>query len=343
MARPQRLLLEDGIYHVTLRGNERREIFRDDADRHRFLQVLGQSVETFRVRLYLYCLMAHHVHMVVQTPGANLSAFMHRFQTAYTVYFNRRHQRSGHLVQGRFGATLVQEEGYLLKLSRYVHLNPVFVKAARRRPVKDRLQLLTTYPWSSYRAYIGKTDRLDFVDCQPIWESVCEDPVHRLREYRRFVEAGIENVDAAFLEDQRASVLCVGSEAFRDTVREIYEQALAGRAHKEDISHRRGGSRLSTEQILHAVAEAMGVSCPQCTRQRRSDWVRPVISRMLTRYGRLTQRQVAGVLGLRSGAAVSIQLRRIQEAIAKDPATRRQVETLERKLDKIVADLSFKG
>jgi antitoxin component of MazEF toxin-antitoxin module len=64
---------------------------------------------------------------------------------------------------------------------------------------------------------------------------------------------------------------------------------------------------------------------------------------MLTRYGRLTQRQVAGVLGLRSGAAVSIQLRRIQEAIAKDPATRRQVETLERKLDKIVADLSFKG
>jgi len=343
MARPQRLLLEDGIYHVTLRGNERREVFRDDADRYRFLQVLGQSVEAFQVRLYLYCLMTNHVHLVVQTPGANLSAFMHRLQTAYTVYFNHRHRRSGHLVQGRFGATLVQEEGYLLKLSRYVHLNPVFVRPVRRWPVKDRIQLLMTYPWSSYRAYIGKADRLGFVDYQRIWESVCEDPAHQVREYRRFVEAGVENVDAAFLEDQRRSVLCVGSEAFRDKVREMYQRALARQVHKEDISYRRGGGRLSTEQILDAVAEAMGVSRPQCTRQPRSGWVRPVISRMLTRYGRLTQRQVAAVLGLGSGAAVSIQLRRIQEAIAKDPAIRRQVETLERKLDKTIADLSFKG
>jgi len=93
MARPQRIEYEGAVYHVTVRGNERRAIFQDDADRGRFLCVLGESVERFDVRLYLFCLMSNHVHLVVETPRANLGQFMHRVETAYTVYFNRRHGR----------------------------------------------------------------------------------------------------------------------------------------------------------------------------------------------------------------------------------------------------------
>ena len=130
MARPIRIEYEAAVYHVTMRGNDRRNLFEDDADRERFLAKLGESGILFEMRLYLYCLMSNHVHLVLGTPRANLSRFMQRLETAYTVYFNHRHRRCGHLFQGRFGSVLVEEDEYMLKLSRYVHLNPVFTKPA---------------------------------------------------------------------------------------------------------------------------------------------------------------------------------------------------------------------
>jgi len=203
------------VYHVTARGNERRTLFVDDADRERLVRVLGESVGSFEVRLYLFCLMSNHFHLVVETPRANLGPFLHRLQTAYTVYFNRRRGRCGHLMQGRYGARLVEKDAYLLRLSRYVHLNPVFTAAARQRPVRERIRLLRSYPWSSYRSYIGQDKPLGFVDYAPILARVCSAPAPRGPAYRRFVEAGIATIDAAFLEVQKASGLCLGSEDFR--------------------------------------------------------------------------------------------------------------------------------
>ena len=105
MARPLRVEYEGAIYHVTARGNDRRSIFRDDRDRQRFCDRLGDCVEAHEVRLYMFCLMANHIHLMLETPAGNLSQFMHRLQTAYSVYFNRRHQRSGHLFQGSIGVS----------------------------------------------------------------------------------------------------------------------------------------------------------------------------------------------------------------------------------------------
>ena len=113
MARPIRIEYEGAVYHVTLRGNERKPIFKTDADRERFIRTLSDSVDRFDIRLYLYCLMHNHVHLVLETPRANLSRFMHRLQTAYTVYFNRRHRRCGHLMQGRLAAKFLTEYGGL--------------------------------------------------------------------------------------------------------------------------------------------------------------------------------------------------------------------------------------
>jgi len=126
MARKLRVQFEGAIYHVTIRGVERRTLFNDNNDCERFLECLGEAVEESGVRLYLFCLMTNHVHLLVETPQGNLSAFMHKLQTAYTVYYNLRHKRVGHLMQGRFGAKPVEGDTYLLVLSRYIHLNPVF-------------------------------------------------------------------------------------------------------------------------------------------------------------------------------------------------------------------------
>ncbi len=142
MARKLSVLFAGTMYHVTFRGNARQAIFGDDGDRERLTGRVGESAEDFGVRIYQYGWMGNHGHLLVETPAANLSAFMHKVQTAYTVYFNLRHRRAGHLMQGRFNSTLVQGGEYLLKLSRYIHLNPVFVGRLKAAALEARLKAL---------------------------------------------------------------------------------------------------------------------------------------------------------------------------------------------------------
>jgi len=125
MARPLRIQYPGAFYHITCRGNERKEIFLDDKDRNRFLALLTESLETYQVILYAYILMINHFHLLVQTKRANLSEFMRCFNICYTGWFNYRHHRCGHLYQGRYKAFLIDADNYLLEVSRYLHLNSV--------------------------------------------------------------------------------------------------------------------------------------------------------------------------------------------------------------------------
>lgn len=125
MARPLRLEVEDGIYHLTARGNERAKIFRDDADRERFLEVLTNTHHRFGWRCLAYCLMGNHYHLLVRTPQANLARGMRDLNGVYAQSFNRRHGRVGHLFQGRYRAILVEREEHLLRAIAYVVRNPV--------------------------------------------------------------------------------------------------------------------------------------------------------------------------------------------------------------------------
>jgi putative transposase len=334
MARVQRIEYEGAVYHVTARGNDRRPIFQDDADRERFLHVLGESVERFEVRLYLFCLMTNHIHLVVETPRANLGQFMHRIETAYTVYFNRRHSRSGHLMQGRYGAKLVERDAYMLRLSRYVHLNPVFTAAARKRPAGERIAALREYRWSSYRSYIGKDRPLAFVDYAPVLAAIGSKAAQRRQAYRRFVESGIEGVDEAFLAAKNASPLCIGSEDFRDRIRAVYRRLLGGKLRREDAAFRRKGTILSAEEILSVVCRRLSVDRDLLLRRRRDSFDRAIASRMLCDHGGLTQRQVAGVLRIGNGACVSTHLRKLSQKLAANRALRNRVNTIAEELTK---------
>jgi len=147
MARPLRIDLAGGLYHVTSRGDHREAIYRDDQDRIDWLTVLGEVCDRFNWRCHPYCLMTNHYHFVVETPDANLSKGMRHLNGVYTQRTNRRHSLVGHLFQGRFKAILIERDAYLLELARYVVLNPV-----RARIVGAASDWL----WSSYRAMIGQ-------------------------------------------------------------------------------------------------------------------------------------------------------------------------------------------
>ncbi|MEK7752539.1 MAG: transposase, partial [Acidobacteriota bacterium] len=196
MPRNLRVQYPGAVYHVTARGNGRQAIFYDDADRERLLERLAESVESYGVRVYLYCLMSNHVHLVLETPGANLSRFMQSVLTGYTVYYNRRHKTCGHLFQGRYGAKLVGGDEYLLRLSRYVHLNPVHVGAAKRLELRARIKTLRAYGWSSYQGYIGSRRRQAFVEYGPVLGQMGRG--RQARSYRRYVESALAETDEEF-------------------------------------------------------------------------------------------------------------------------------------------------
>src|ERR1700730_923313 len=125
MARPLRIEFEGALYHVTGRGNAQQRVFDDQKDCAKFVQLLVESLERYDVALHAFVLMGNHYHLIGETRRANLGRWMHWLTTAYTVYFNRRHHHAGHLFQGRYKSIVLEAEGYLLTLSRYLHLNPV--------------------------------------------------------------------------------------------------------------------------------------------------------------------------------------------------------------------------
>ncbi len=129
MARPLRNTFPGACYHVTARGDERRVIYRDDTDRKRFVELFAEWSDRFSLCLHGYVLMPNHYHLIVETGASSLSTAMQWFNVSYTVWFNRRHRRVGHLFQGRFKAIIVEIEQWRVALSRYVHLNPVRVSA----------------------------------------------------------------------------------------------------------------------------------------------------------------------------------------------------------------------
>ena len=114
MARPLRIEYPGAVYHVVCRGNNRQNVFEDDRDRKRYLEKLAQYCELKEVSLLCYCLLSNHIHLLLETPQGNLSKMMQPFQTSYTLYFNRRHGRSGHVFEQRYKAFLVDKDNYLL-------------------------------------------------------------------------------------------------------------------------------------------------------------------------------------------------------------------------------------
>ncbi len=125
MTRPLRIQFDGAYYHVTSRGNERKNVFRNNRDREQFLSYLKSAHYRYKAVFHVFCLMNNHYHYLLETPKGNLSQIMHHINGAYTNYFNIKHRRREHLFQGRYKAIVVDADSYAGELSRYIHLNPV--------------------------------------------------------------------------------------------------------------------------------------------------------------------------------------------------------------------------
>jgi len=208
MTRPLRLEFPNALYHVTSRGDRREDIFDDDDDRVRFLEILGAVVTDYHWLCHGYCLMSNHYHLVIETLDGNLSKGMRQLNGVYTQASNRRHKRSGHLFQGRYKAILVDKDPYLLELARYVVLNPVRAKGMVRR--------LEDWPWSSYWAMVGAVPKPDWLTTDWLLSQFGTQRKFAMERYRQFVMDGVQHALAIW--SNLKGQIYLGDEMFVSTV-----------------------------------------------------------------------------------------------------------------------------
>lgn len=136
------------VYHIILRGIDRQDIFYEDIDRYVFKKQLKIVKDDYKYEIYSYCLMNNHVHLVIRVNEKNLSVSIKSLAIRYSMYFNRKYDRTGHLFENRFKSKNVENKEYFLELCRYVH----------RNPEKALIEKVDKYKWSSYQEYLGKDE-----------------------------------------------------------------------------------------------------------------------------------------------------------------------------------------
>jgi REP element-mobilizing transposase RayT len=300
MARPVRVEFAGAVYHVTARGNERRAIFRDDRDRERFLATVAEMVERFGLRVMAYCLMPNHYHLVVGTPLGNLSQAVGWLQVTYTVRFNRRWRRSGHLFQGRFKAQLVEADEYAQWLVEYVHLNPVRPRRKGAAIARERAAELDAYRWSSHRVYAGlqKSPGWLCLDWRRYWGTSEKIATRGYRE--RMASFFVAGTVASPWEKLRGGLVLGGEELWRKT-----ERLVAGK-HGQDEGH--WTKTVEQERLRQRVEELAGNEADE----RVKIW-------LLVRLAGERSAVVGRRFGYRDGAGVAYVLRRVEADAAKNP------------------------
>jgi putative transposase len=313
MARPIRIEYPGAVHHVICRGNNRQAIFRDDQDRRRYLEKLSLYCQEKSVDLLSYCLLSNHLHLLVETPEGNLSKMMQAFQTSYTLYFNKRHGRTGHVFEQRYKAMLVDKDNYLLQVSRYIHLNAVSAKIVERPQ---------DFRWSSYGAYL-KGKGLTGLKTDTVLAYFSGSRSRQIREYRDYVEGD-------------------RPEKTRNTAPDVVKQMFVGDEDFADAARRKAkrsavyNERYSFKQIIQAVCAVIGASAEEIRRSKRSETVqrsREILCYIARRHGEVGLPELARFLQVKELSTPSHAMRRAEERLKEDSVFRRQVDRVFKRLD----------
>ena len=310
MGRPLRIEYPGAFYHVTSRGNEKKDVFKSQRDREKFLSYLESATERYGAAVHVYCLMSNHYHLLLETPLGNLSQIMRHVNGAYTNYFNAKRKRAGHLFQGRYKAILIEKDAHALELSRYIHLNPV--RACM-------VQMPEEYRWSSYQSYIGKV-------VQPDWLRTAEQlgyfqgaEQEKRQNYKRFVEDAIGEEMESPLAGAVGTAILGGHEFIAG----IEERHLEDKGANPDIPElKKVACRWSVKEIVDAVKEAV---------KEENRLTRKMCIYMCHRYSGARLKEIGEVFGV-GAAGVSQESRRFAAMIREDGELMKVVDELRERI-----------
>jgi REP-associated tyrosine transposase len=337
MARPTRLDLEGGWYHVLNRGIDRHTIFKSSNCYSQFVELLSQLPKRFGVRIHGYVLMANHYHLQIETPEANLSRAIQWLNVSYSIWFNRKYQRVGPLFQGRFKAVLHEPCTQALVINRYIHLNPVRISrlgghekrsgkatnALSSKLGKARVEALRNYPWSSYRTYVESTKKPEWLTTAAVLEFLGEGTPRKLsNQYRRELEeaAGLGEWETDW-KDKIKAMLLLGSQDFVERM----SQLLKGdRRVQTSLRNIRPG-RLSWKQITEAVSTVWDQEWPTLSTAHGSG-ARSVALYVARHHSDRTLRELAQLAGGMEYPAVTMAIRRLERRLKSDKGLAKKIQ-----------------
>jgi len=317
MGRAVRIEYPGALYHITSRGNEKKDIFLADEDRIKFLNILRDYHERYGILVHGYVLLDNHYHLILETPRGNLLKVMHGINGSYTGYFNRKYRRVGHLLQGRYRAILVDKDEYLLPLSRYVHLNPV------RAGIVESPE---EYAWSSYGGYIGKAKKEDWVEYAWVLSQFDRDCKDAAKKYKGYVAEGVLGLGESPWKALFAQVV-LGGEKFKDRIMGMLKGKKLG---SEIVARKKLTTYPRLEEIVRRVSEAFGVKKEGILLGgKRLNPARNVALYLAQRYTGLGNEEVGRLFGGLHYSAVSKAAARMKEAAVTD----RELGNIVRSLD----------
>jgi len=314
MARPLRIQYENAYYHVTCRGNSGQEIFLNDADRSTFLDLLERSSDIYQTQILAYVLLSNHFHLFVKTPLGNLQEFMRHFNISYTSYFNWKHDRSGHLYQGRYKSFLVDADNYLQEVSRYIHLNPIRVKPRSQMTLDERRRYLRDYLWSSYGGYVFHGRRGNFLEVEEVLAYFGGDTAGGRRRYETFVMEGVSGKIPNPLEKGRGHGI-IGESDFIERIRDRCVESAA--KYRELPAVKKILAQVEPEKIIRVICGMFNVERQELLRKGYKGVARGVLMEMLYRYGGMNQREIGELMGI-DYSAVSVTRKRLSGLEGKD-------------------------
>ncbi len=314
-------------YHVTNRGNGRQRVFFGEDDYERFLDQLTYALDADGVVLYAYCLMPNHFHLFVETPHGNIDTFMGRLSTAYGLYFRYKHSRPGHCFQGRYKAPLVKGDDYILRLTRYIHLNPVKTVSASRLSYQEKWSVLANYKWSSLAGYLARKRASDYIDYRWL-ELVGTGPLQR-RRYRTYLAQMLSRDDPVLGESMLSSSYAIGDEPFREEVAQwAMEQSAALRVKADVAIPPQAG--MDVDLIARVVADEFGFNVRDLRIPRkRLGHARGVFVELACNLARCSQRDVARYLGSVSEHAVGKARHKLRHSLDENRSLSRRLKKLE--------------
>ncbi|RJX25367.1 MAG: transposase [Dethiobacter sp.] len=212
MSRHQRIKSKSGYYHVMVRGNEKRNIFNNEDDKQRFLEIVYNKKEGNRFYLHAFCLMDNHFHFILGEGTEDVAKVMKRITVSYVYYFNKKYKRVGHLFQDRFKSEVVEQDSYMLSLARYIHQNPV--KAGKVKSAGE-------YRWSSHDCYINENNYYSkIVDTGVILELFSSDKEIAKQEFKRYMNQEGDEIFIDLPEEKEE----IDEEAVKELIRKMLQE-----------------------------------------------------------------------------------------------------------------------
>jgi REP element-mobilizing transposase RayT len=311
MPRPKRIHYEGAIYHVTSRGNERRKIVLDDADRGMFLSILAENLEQHQVVCHAWVMMDNHYHLLLETPAPNLSLAMKHVNGIYTQKFNKRHHRVGHLFQGRYKSIVVEKDSYLKELCRYVVSNPVRAKMVK---------LPGDWKWSSYRGTAGLSKPDKWLETDWILSQFGSNKPQAQKAYTAFVADGIGSKESPW--DNLYSRIYLGGKEFLDSVHEVGKK----HGHLDVPKYQKHVVKQAPEKVIAQIAKAYGEKPEEILKGGRKRFeARDVAIYLLKRECGLSLKEIGKKMGIGPTAAGNRWVR-IKQRLTNDKGLAQKIE-----------------